>query len=819
MKPAISTLRPAVALLAMMFVAVTTQAATITVTNTNDSGPGSLRAAVANAAPLDIINFSLSGCPCTITLTSGEIVLDKPLYVRGPGAGVLAISGNHASRIFRIIAGGEIGGLTLMNGNTTGDGGAIYNTGNLILNVVVISGNRAANAGGGIFAAGGVSAFLSTISGNTAGGTGGGVYGAISLFESTLAGNTSHGGIGGGIYNDNTTVVVNSTVADNTSTANAAFGGGIYNGGSLYILNSTISGNTSRGIDQAAGGGIGNAGALQLIFSTITANTATNTANTDARGGGVEFVGGGPATVRNTIIAGNSGSPDSPDVWVNAGVAFDSQGNNLIGVEFGNTGFNQPTDLKGSIAAPLNPRLGPLQNNGGWTFTHALLAGSPAIDQAAPAKDLGGNVITQDQRVTISGRPFDFGAIPNAAGGDGSDIGSFELNQEPAEDTDGDGVFDGVDNCALTANPNQADVDSDGRGDACDPDNDNDGQLDADEIACGSNPLSATSKAPDSDLDSRPDCVDPDDDNDGVQDATDNCPLTADPNQADSDQDGIGDACDTTPPGGDPLVVFSSFDGGRYRIYKMRLDGTGLARVTNGDLIDYEPALSPDKRRIAFARGLFSDIYVINADGVTGFTRLTNDHALNSAPAWSPDGTKIAFHSFRYASLGSLNNSEIVVMDANGTNLRRLTFNAAQDSAPAWSPDGTRIAFTTNRFFGGAFEIMVMNADGSGTPTRLTNHLATDYSPSWSPDGTKIAFTSNRFGNWEILVVNSDGSGAPARLTNNPASDLEPAWGADGRILFTSNRRFGNFYPHVMDAAGAAVAPVTTSRSGINPHW
>ena len=101
MKTAISTLRPAVALLAMMFAAVTTQAATITVTNTNDSGPGSLRAAVATAAPLDTINFNLSGCPCTITLTSGEVVIDKPLYVRGPGAGVLAVSGNHASRIFR----------------------------------------------------------------------------------------------------------------------------------------------------------------------------------------------------------------------------------------------------------------------------------------------------------------------------------------------------------------------------------------------------------------------------------------------------------------------------------------------------------------------------------------------------------------------------------------------------------------------------------------------------------------------------------------------------------------------------------------------
>lgn len=111
-------------------------------------------------------------------------------------------------------------------------------------------------------------------------------------------------------------------------------------------------------------------------------------------------------------------------------------------------------------------------------------------------------------------------------------------------DADADGVPDGVDNCPDVFNPDQADFDGDGMADACDADDDNDGQTDADEIACGSDPMNAASQAADNDADDSPDCVDPDDDNDGVADTTDNCPLTGNADQADNDNDGQGDVCD-----------------------------------------------------------------------------------------------------------------------------------------------------------------------------------------------------------------------------------------------------------------------------------
>ena len=131
-----------------------------------------------------------------------------------------------------------------------------------------------------------------------------------------------------------------------------------------------------------------------------------------------------------------------------------------------------------------------------------------------------------------------------------------------------------------------------------------------------------------------------------------------------------------------------------------------------------------------------------------------------------PDGSKIAFLSERDG------NSEIYVMDVDGTDAVRLTTSPAPDVSPAWSPDGNSIAFASQR--DGNYEIYVMSADGSDQ-RRLTRNLDIDLDPAWSPNGRSIAFTSNRDGNYEIYVMSPDGSNQ-ARLTANAAEDTTPDW-------------------------------------------
>ena len=210
-------------------------------------------------------------------------------------------------------------------------------------------------------------------------------------------------------------------------------------------------------------------------------------------------------------------------------------------------------------------------------------------------------------------------------------------------------------------------------------------------------------------------------------------------------------------------------------------------------------AFPGENGKIVFVRGADnnSEIYVMDGDG-SGQTRLTNNLANDTLPAFSSDGRHVAFTS-RRDSVGSQVNDEIYVMDAadgdgdgNGDNLTRITNSLVNEFQPAFSPDGERIAFTSNRT--GNNEVYVMNADGTNQ-IRLTNNAARDARPAFAPDGERIAFTSNRTGNDEIYVMaaaDSDGDGNgenPVRLTNNPTADTFANFSPDGKeVVFTSRR-------------------------------
>jgi hypothetical protein len=259
---------------------------TLTVTSNLDSGTGSLRAEIAAAQSGDIIDLSnLSGQ--TITLTSGELAINKNLTIHGPSAPLAPvtissdIAGGFWSRLFEVdgaTTNVALSNLNLIDDVCNGQGGAIWNGGTLTLSACNLSNNfnyigsgGGLAEGGAIFNDGTLTVSNSTLDNNTAGGTQpdppGGGTGLVPPSP----------GDGGAIYNAGTLTVSNSTLDNNTATDTGdpigSDGGGIFNapGASVTITGSTLSGNFA----VQAGGGIYNGGTMTLSGSTVSLNGAS----------------------------------------------------------------------------------------------------------------------------------------------------------------------------------------------------------------------------------------------------------------------------------------------------------------------------------------------------------------------------------------------------------------------------------------------------------------------------------------------------------------------------------------------------------------
>ena len=441
--------------------------ATITVANCNNSGSGSLRAAVGSANSGDTLD--MSSLACTVNLLSSIVTSLDDLTIQGnPDNKYPIINGQDNTEPFVHFGIGTLtlSGVAVQSGRFStaspsldGAGGCIYSKGNVILTdasrVKYCTAEHAGSGeakGGAIYSAGYTSVLSNSFvtggeaiasSGNA---LGGGIYakGGVTLKYGTVSNSsaTSSSGLsrGGGIYSADDLTSKYSSIRDNTASSGSSpidAGGGAWIDGTSLILKSTISGNKA---DSAAAMLLGRAGTgtTKIDQSTIANNQAT--ASIDKYGGGMYL--GNASTIRNTTISGNTEKNSGDDKYGagfkiknGASVTMSStivSGNSLV---IG-SGDNLPSDIHGTSGTPatvagdhnlvgfsnfastpadtittFNPQLGPLANNGGVTRTKAVLLGSPAINEGFA------NGFTTDQRGP--------GFIRTV--GSAPDIGAFEL--------------------------------------------------------------------------------------------------------------------------------------------------------------------------------------------------------------------------------------------------------------------------------------------------------------------------------------------------------------------------------------------------------
>jgi len=278
-------------------------------------------------------------------------------------------------------------------------------------------------------------------------------------------------------------------------------------------------------------------------------------------------------------------------------------------------------------------------------------------------------------------------------------------------------------------------------------------------------------------------------------------------------------------------LAFSDLEQGTHNV---ELQGLGDACFTSGENPKEVSVSAGDTTHVEFKIGceekplltgklVFSsdstgnsELFMMNPDG-SGMEQITQTSMGEIEPAISPGGSRIAY----------VKGSQIFVMDADGSNDIQLTDtyknggNGLHDSYHiSWSPDGNKLLFISNR--DDNEEIYIMNKDGSN-PVNLTRNAAEDYisTDAWSPDGTRIVFWSNRSQNgiFDIYTMNPDGSDV-RKLTNSKYNDMGAAWSpAGGRMVFSSDRDW-NAELYLMNTDGSNIKRMTDHPDpDVSPVW
>lgn len=269
-------------------------------------------------------------------------------------------------------------------------------------------------------------------------------------------------------------------------------------------------------------------------------------------------------------------------------------------------------------------------------------------------------------------------------------------------------------------------------------------------------------------------------------------------------------------------ITFASDRGGKWQVLDMYADGSHETSLTANFGEFSFPAWSPDGMTLAMrvetgsGNGIATMPVTQSGSDLAGLQPTPINSMFSDAPSWSPDGSQILYIASESSGW------QFMIYNLADKSVRQLTGMSMWARDPRWSPDGQKIVFSDDVNNNGNSDIYIINIDGSG-PTRLTSNPYYEGSPNWSPDGSQIVYSAAPDKDSSLYIMNADGSN-PQQLTSDPGNAFDAAWSPDGtRIAFTSTRNEnndGNYEIYVIDLANKVEMRLTNNHSTDRfPTW